>query len=80
MKKNTINKDYALRVIKENYDNYRRNGDPDDTTTIREYVEAEADSDPAFFGWLFSDDDIKDFGTNLTDEQKEEYQSFLDEL
>lgn len=80
MKKNRINTEYALKVMRENYNEYRRSGEPDDPTTLREYVEAQADSDPAFFGWLFSDDDIKDFGTNLTDDQKEEYKNFLDEL
>lgn len=79
MKKNTINKEYALQVLKENYDNYRRHGDLDDPTTLREYVETQAESDPGFFRWLFNNDDLDDFA-NLTDEQAEEYQNFLDEL
>lgn len=54
-------------MLKENYDNYRRHGDLGDPTTLREYVEAQADSDPGFFRWLFSNDDIEDFGANLTD-------------
>ena len=79
MKKNTINKEYALQMLKENYDNYRRNGDPNDITTLREYVETQAESDPGFFRWLFNNDDLDDF-TDLSDEQKEEYQNFLNEL
>ena len=67
MKKNAINKEYALQVLQENYADYRRNGEPGDTTTLREYVESQADSDPGFFRWLFSNDDIEDFGANLTD-------------
>lgn len=77
MKKNTINKDYALQVIKESYNEYRRYGDLDDSTTIREYVEAQGDSDPGFFRWLFNSDDIEDFGTNLTDDLKQAYNDFL---
>lgn len=79
MRKNTINKEYALQILQENYDNYRKNGCPTDTTTLREYAEAQADSDSGFFRWLFNDYDIEDFGTNLTEEQKEEYKDFLDE-
>ena len=79
MKKNTINTEYALQMLKENYDNYRRNGEPDDSTTLREYIEASAESEPGFFSWLFNNDDLDDFA-DLTDEQVEEYQSFLDEL
>ena len=79
MKKNTINTEYALQMLKENYDNYRRNGEPDDSTTLREYIEASAESEPGFFSWLFNNDDLDDFA-DLTDEQKEEYQNFLDEL
>ncbi len=72
MKKN------AIKALEENYADYRRNGEPGDTTTLREYVESQADSDPGFFRWLFNDDNIEDFGTSLTEEQKEEYQKFLD--
>lgn len=79
MKKNTINKDYALQTLKENYDNYRRKGVPDDPTTLREYIEASAESDPSFLRWLFNNDDLDNFA-DLTDEQKEEYQNFLNEL
>lgn len=79
MKKNTINKEYATQVLKENYADYRRNGDPKDITTLREYVETQAETDPGYFRWLFNNDDLDDFA-DLTDEQVEEYQSFLDEL
>lgn len=77
MKKNTINTDYALQVIKESYNEYRRYGDLDESTTLCEYVEAQGDTDPRFYGWLFNSDDIEDFGTNLTNEQKQAYNDFL---
>lgn len=79
MKKNIINKDYASQVLKENYADYLRYGDLGDPTTLREYVEAQGDTDPRFFGWLFNNGDIENFA-DLTDDQKEEYQNFLDEL
>lgn len=80
MIKNAINKEYALQVLKENYENYRKNGDPSDTTTLREYVEKCADSDVGFFYWLFNDEDgeVGPFGCDITDEQREEYKDFLD--
>lgn len=76
MKKNTINKEYALQVLQENYENYRKNGSPTDMTTLREYVEAQSESDPNFFHWLFNSESIEDL-TDLTEEQKEEYNDFL---
>lgn len=77
---NKIKKEYALQVLQENYEDYRKNGDPTDTTTLREYVEKCADDEDGFFRWLFNDEDGKvgPFGCNLTDEQKEEYKDFLD--
>ena len=79
MEKNTINKEYATQVLRENYADYRRNGDHNDITTLREYVEVQAESDPGYFRWLFNNDDLDDFA-DLTDEQVVEYQNFLDEL
>ena len=79
MKKNTINKEYATHVLKENYAYYRRNGGHKDITTLREYVETQEETDPGYFRWLFNNDDLNDFA-DLTDEQKKEYQNFLNEL
>ena len=77
MEKNAINTEDKLQVLKEGYADYLRNG-KDYNSNLREYVEAKADSDPNFFRWLFNNDNLNDFGTNLTDEQKEEYEDFLD--
>lgn len=73
----TINKTFALQVLEENFKNYQQNGE-DTTTTLRQYVEACAESEPNFYRWLFKDDEISDFGDNLTDEQRDEYNDFLD--
>lgn len=76
MMKNGINFGYALQVMQENFADYRRNGEQNDKTTLREYVESQADSDPGFFRFLFNNDDIEDFA-DLDDEHKEEYKEFL---
>lgn len=51
-----------------------------DDITLREYVERQAESDPNFFRWLFDDGELGDFDYGLSDEQREEYREFLEEL
>ena len=48
--------------------------------TLKEYVESEADSNPNFFRFLFSEDFDNDFDMSLTDKQREEYKEFLNSL
>ena len=48
--------------------------------TLQEYIESEADSDPNFFRFLFSEDFDNDFDMSLTDNQREEYKEFLNSL
>lgn len=67
------NEDYKTQIILENYNS-------DGTMTIREYVEREAENDPGFFRWLFDDSELDDFGSGMTDEQKEEYKEWLETL
>lgn len=72
------NKDYKRSVMVEHYSEYCIYGETG--ITLREYVEREAENDPAFFKWLFDDGDINDFGTNLPEDKKAEYQEWLEEL
>lgn len=72
------NRDYKEQILRENYDEYIQNGSDD--ITLREYVEREADSDPNFFRWLFDDGDLGDFDFGLSDEQRDEYRDFIEEL
>ena len=72
------NRDYKEQILRELYNDYIANGDDD--ITLREYVECEAESDPEFFSWLFDDNNLGDFDLGLSDEQKEEYREFLEEL
>ena len=65
-------------ILMENFNKYKFNGG-EEPATLRGYVEREADNDPNFFGWLFDNGDIESYA-DLTDEQKQEYKDFLDNL
>ena len=69
-----MRKDYKIHVLTENHMNYS------DDITLREYVERQAESDPNFFRWLFDDGELGDFDYGLSDEQREEYREFREEL
>jgi hypothetical protein len=66
---------YAEKVLNENYrSSVSKLGEtnPDfESYTISDFCELESESDPDFFRWLFNDPDINDFGSNLTEEEKE---------
>ncbi len=48
--------------------------------TIKTYIENEARNNPNFFRWLFNNYDIDFHGKNMTEEQKAEYQTWLNDL
>jgi hypothetical protein len=48
--------------------------------TLRESAVLESESDPDFYRWLFNDDIINDFGSNLTDDQIKETNKFFEAL
>lgn len=73
--KNVENK---KQILVELFNEYKFNGG-EEPTTLKEYVEREADNDPYFFGWLFDNGDIESYA-DLTDEQKQEYKDFLGNL
>lgn len=68
------NIDYKIRVLRENFSKV------DGDTTLREYAENEKGSAPGFVSWLLDDNDLNDFGSNMTEEQEGEYQEFLQKL
>lgn len=72
------NKDYKEQILRENYEQYIKNGG--EGLTLREYTEREAENDPDFYRWLFDDGQIEDFGYNLTEDQTTKYQEFIEEL
>ena len=48
--------------------------------SLKEYVETEADNDPNFFRFLFDENFDNDFDMDLTNEQRDEYNTFLNSL
>lgn len=77
-------KNYAENVLKYNYnrsisllgDRYPENK----PYTIAEWCELESQSDSNFYRWLFDDPNIDDFGSNLTDEEKQSARDFFESL
>jgi hypothetical protein len=63
------------QIIIENY-----NKVDNSSMTLKEYAEREADNDPQFFRWLFDKDFKEDFDYSLTEQEKEQYNDFLNEL
>ncbi|WP_281799888.1 hypothetical protein [Segatella maculosa] len=65
-------------ILMENFNKYKINGG-EEPTTFKEYVMRESENDPNFFGWLFDDGHIEgDY--DLTDEQKQEFDDFINSL
>jgi len=64
----------ALQVLQENFKQVERD------ITLREYVEAEAGSDPLFYAWLFNEELDQDGDRSLTDEHRAAYAAFLQAL
>ena len=48
--------------------------------SYKEWVEQEAENDLHFYSWIFDDDSIDDFGTGMSDEQKNEFNEFISNL
>lgn len=66
------------QILVEQFNEYKNNGG-EEPATLKGYVEREADNDPNFFGWLFDNSNIEGYA-DLTDEQKEDYKEFLNNL
>lgn len=76
MIKDTENK---KQILVELFNEYKNN-DGEEPATLKGYVEREADNDPGFFRWLFDNENLSDFGFNLSKEQKQEYKEFINKL
>jgi hypothetical protein len=75
---------YAEQVLNENY---RRSvlkwedSNPEyEPYSIAEWCDLESQSDPDFYRWLFCDVDINNFGSNLSDEEKEIATKYFENL
>ena len=64
------------QILVEQFNEYKFNGG-DVPATLKDYVVRESDNDPGFFRWLFGDDNLTDFGFNLSKEQKQDFERFL---
>jgi hypothetical protein len=75
---------YAAQSLNENYklsvSRWDEQNPEDEPYTIEEWCDNEAVSDPNFYRWLFNDGDIEDFGSNLTDQEKEIASDFFKNL
>ena len=67
-------KSVKLQQLEENYKA------SESEMSFREYVEPESANDPTFFSWLFDTELDEDFDTSLSDEQREEFKEFINEL
>lgn len=63
------------QILIENY-----NQVDNSSMTLKEYAEREADNDPNFFRWLFGYNLEQDFDLSMSEDEKREYQDFLNEL
>lgn len=65
----------AEQVLREDYNKYS-----DKTQSIREWIKCSSESDPNFFSWLFEEELNAEFDNDLTDEDKEIFDNFLNSL
>lgn len=61
----------AQQVLTERFKNV------ENTTTLFDYAELESQSDPGFYRWLFNDDTISDFGSNLSEEEMDVAKKYM---
>ena len=73
------NADNKKQVLVELVSGYKFNGG-EEPATLKGYVERESENDPGFFRWLFDNENLSDFGFNLSKEQKQEYKEFINKL
>lgn len=73
------NADNKKQVLVELFSDYKFNGG-EEPATLKGYVERESENDPGFFRWLFDNENLSDFGFNLSKEQKQEYKEFINKL
>lgn len=67
-------KGYKKQILLENYNEYKRIGEGEESIQFKDYVESEAQNDPYFWGWLFDDGYIEECPN------EEIFKSFLNEL
>lgn len=75
---------YASKILQEGYIELVSQWGKFSTTnkpyTFNEWCVLHTQLDPDFYRWLFADNTISDFGSNLTDEELEIAESFFSTL
>ena len=75
---------YAKQVLMENYEQFliefKKQYPEDVELNLGEWAELESESDYNFFRWLFNDDTIGDFGSDLPDNEWQIAKDFFDSL
>lgn len=61
----------AQQVLTERFKNV------ENATTLYDYAKLESQSDPGFYRWLFNDDTISDFGSNLSEEEMDVARKYM---
>lgn len=69
-----MDKEYFYQIMNED----RKSSGNNTGISMAEYAELCAESDPGFFRWALGDGGVNDFGDNMTEAQKAEYQSLID--
>lgn len=69
-------KDYKKAAIKENYNQYEGKNE----MSFKDYVIRESENDPRFFAFLFDKEFDADFDFSLSDEQKQEFNEYINTL
>ena len=67
-------KEIKLQQLRENYKS------SESEMSFAEYVKRESENDPNFFRWFFDEDLAEDFDASLSDEQREEFDDFVNSL
>ena len=44
------------------------------------WIKLESENGPGFYRWLFDNEDIGDFGSNMTEQQRWAYEDFIERL
>lgn len=61
----------AQQILTERFKNV------ENATTLFAYAELEGQSDPGFYRWLFNDESISDFGSNLSEEEMDVARKYM---
>lgn len=75
---------YAEQTLNENYKQHVSKWDeqnPDFAAySISEWADLESQSDPDFYRWILNNPDVADFGSNLSDDEKQIVIDFIESL